>query len=125
VAVKKELKKSTAAGRLTYPAISLTEQGEFVKVEVAVPGVRREDFVIYTDKNFLTVCVLHKEAEQPLLKKNGLPEFNNVFFYKHIQLPLNVDTAFISAEYNSGVLHLHIPTADEPAAKQHTRIVVY
>ncbi|CAN5349666.1 hypothetical protein BH11BAC5_BH11BAC5_43660 [soil metagenome] len=125
VATKKELKKSNAGSRLMYPAVTLADNGDFVKVEVAVPGVKREDFVTYTDKNFLTVCVLHKETAARLQKKEGLPEFNNVFFYKHIELPLNVDTAFISAEYNSGVLHLHIPKSASPAAKLHTRIVVY
>jgi HSP20 family protein len=125
VEVKKEVKKFTAGNRQMYPAVTVTDLGDCVKVEVAVPGVKREDFVLYTDKNFLTVCVLHKESDFEQQKKEGLPEFNNVFFYKHIKLPLNVDTAFISAEYNGGILRLHIPKSDFPAARQHTRIVVY
>jgi len=125
VAIKKELKKSNAGNRLMYPAVSIADEGDFVKVEIAVPGVKREDFLIYTDKNFLTVCVSHKELADRTDKKEGMPEFNNVFFYKHIELPLHVDTSFISAEYNAGVLNLQIPTSDYPAAKQHTNIVVY
>ena len=125
VAVKKELKKSHTGNRTMYPAVSLADQADYVKVEIGVPGVGREDFVIYTDKNFLTVCVTHKEQATHLQKNDGHPALNNVFFYKHIELPINVDTAFISAEYNSGVLHLHIPKSASPAAKQHTRIVVY
>jgi HSP20 family protein len=124
-AVKKVLKKSHTGNRTMYPAVSLADEADYVKVEIAVPGVVREDFVVYADKNFLTVCVTHKESGIQPQENNGQPGFNNIFFYKRIELPLNVDTAFISAEYNSGVLHLHIPKSTEPAANLHTRIVVY
>lgn len=125
VDVKEELKSSFAGSTVMHPPVNLTESEHSVKVEIAIPGVNREELVIYTDKNILSVCVAHKTAAMPEQDTFKLHEFTYNYFYRHIVLPSNVDAEFISAEYKAGILSLHIPKTKEPAKKLHNRIVVY
>ncbi|WP_301923102.1 Hsp20/alpha crystallin family protein [Ferruginibacter sp.] len=125
VEIKEELKRSFAESSVTQPPVTLTESEHSVKVEIALPGVTREELLIYTDKNILSVCVAHHPAAIPEQGTYKLHEFTNNYFYRHIALPANVDAEFISAEYKSGILSLHVPKTKEPVKQQHTRIAVY
>ena len=54
VEIKEELKRSFAESSVTQPPVNLTESEHSVKVEIALPGVTREELLIYTDKNILS-----------------------------------------------------------------------
>lgn len=123
--VREELKGSLAESTAMHPPVNLTESTHSVKVEIAIPGVRREELVIYTDKNILSVCVAHKTAAIPEQDTFKLHEFTYNYFYRRIELPSNVDAEFISAEYKAGILCLHVPKSMQLAKNLHTRIVVY
>ena len=106
-----------------FPHVNVTEFDDSFKVEVAIPGVKRENFHVYADDNILSVCVVNKEpglAEETF----QLNEFNYDCFESHITLPDNADPEFVSAEYRSGILCLHMLKTKIPS-KKHTRIVVY
>ena len=112
-------------GETVLPPVNVTELADSFKVEVAIPGVKREDFLIHSDGNVLSVCVLHKECGLHEGERFQLHEFNYECFDRHIILPDNADSEFISAEYKSGILRLYVPKAKHPAKNLHTRIVVY
>ena len=112
-------------GETVLPPVNVTELSDSFKVEVAIPGVKREDFLIRSDGNVLSVCVLHKEYRLHEGERFQLHEFNYECFDRHIILPDNADLEFISAEYKSGILCLYVPKEKHPAANLHSRIVVY
>ncbi len=123
-AMQEEL-KIFKKNELVFPPTNITELTDAYKVEVAIPGVKREDFLVQADGNILYVTVVHKELGNAAMESFQLHEFNYNCFNRHIVLPYNADTEFISAEYNAGILRLYIPKVNMPVSSLNTRIVVY
>jgi HSP20 family protein len=121
--VKEELKHSHA-GEI-HPPVNITELADSFEVEVAIPGVTREEFFIYADKNVLSVFVLRQEAQIQKSKNFHLHEFDYQCFTRSIVLPENVDIEFACAEYKAGILHMYVPKMKQPAKNVHANIVVY
>jgi HSP20 family protein len=122
--LQKEIKLSFKSEPDLAP-VNMTELSDSYIIELSIPGVNREDFLIHSDENILTVCVCHKGCSQ--LSKNDFQKhtFNYGLLDQHIILPFNADAAFISAEYSLGTLRFHIPKNSQPVKNLHTRIVVY
>lgn len=112
-------------GNVILPPVNVTEFPDSFKIEAAIPGMKREDFLIDADNNVLSISVLHKECEREANKNFQLHEFNYNCFNRHVILPENADTEFVKAEYKSGILTIYVPKLIHPAINQHTRIVVY
>lgn len=108
-----------------HPAVNITERTDYYKVEVSIPGVKREELLIYAKGNVLSICAVHTDKINSSLRIRQLHEFNYKWFDRHILLPDNADTTFISAEYKSGILKLRIPKAAQPLVNMHSRIIVY
>lgn len=107
------------------PPVNVVELADTFRVEIAIPGMRREDFLIHIDGNVLDVRVLHKEASPWEAPNFKLREFNYKCFEKRINLPFNADAEFLSAEYKAGVLRVIMPKADYPVRCPYMRVVVY
>ena len=122
--IKEELKRSIK-DNITTPPVNMIELNDSFLIDVALPGIKREELLINTDDNILSVCVIHKELESHKARNFQLHEFNYECFDRHIILPENVDAEFVSAEYREGILHMRLPKTDTPSQKPHTRIVVY
>ena len=122
--VEKELKRLHKYENNLLP-VNVTELADSFKVEVAIPGLKREDFFIRADENDLSVCVVHKKCGLTDRERFQLHEFNYECLDRHITLPQNADAEFISAEYKGGILCLYVPKAKQPVKNQHTMIVVY
>jgi HSP20 family protein len=105
--------------------ISLTELPGSFKVEVAIPGVERDEFLVTTDDNILSVCVIHKKIIEGGSRKAPSQGFNYECFDRTIILPENVDVDFISAEYKAGILCIHVPKTRQPVKNLHSEIIVY
>ncbi len=112
-------------GEIVIPPVNVSELGDLFKVEVAVPGARKEDFLIHSDANVLSVCVLQKDDGSHEGEIFKLHEFNYECFDRHIILPGNADSEFASAEYKEGILRLLIPKSEQPGKNMRTTIVVY
>ncbi|MEP7111288.1 MAG: Hsp20/alpha crystallin family protein [Ferruginibacter sp.] len=117
--------KRTHECEMFLPPVNVTELADSFKVEMAIPGVRREDFVIQADENILSICAVHKECELHEGESFQLHEFNYDCIDRHIVLPDNSDPEFISAEYQAGILRIYVPKTKQPARNLHTRIAVY
>jgi HSP20 family protein len=124
IEINEEIVKTKQDG-IIMPSVNITESGDYYKVEIALPGADREDFLVYAEKNVLSVYVLkhHQKPGDP--EKFRLHEFSCNCFERHIELPGDADTEFVSAEYKEGILRIYVPIAPEQSIVQHTRIVVY
>ncbi len=94
------------------PLINMEELDDCFKIEVIIPGAKREDLFIHIKDNTLSIVVLHKHSE--LKKKLQIHEFDAKCTERHILLPLNADSEFTSAEYKHGILRLHVPKNQHP-----------
>ena len=111
---------------LTFPPVNITELSGSFKVEVAIPGARREDFLINADDHRLSVSVLFKN--RALRAKNEKREFRDKDYEcmnRDIKLPENADPEFVSAEYKDGILCLYAFKTKKSNRHSHSTIAVY
>jgi HSP20 family protein len=107
------------------PEAVITELHDSYIIELPLPGLNREDFLIQADGNILSICVYHKAGRQHLPENAEKHCFEFGLYDHHINLPEDAETAFISAEYSLGILCFHIPKIRQPLKNLQTRIVVY
>ncbi len=105
--------------------MNIIETDEQFKVEMATPGLTKDDFTIkITNDNLLTVTVKQEQKNEEKDKKGRYlrKEFSYSQFQQNLILPENVDKDKIEAKVNNGVLEVIIPkkTPDksEPVEKQ-------
>jgi len=107
-----------SATNTTLPAVNIKETAETYEVEMASPGMNKEDFKIELDGNQLTISS-EKETRDEDKEENRYTrrEYSYQSFQRVFQLPKDVvDADKIQARYENGVLHLVIPKREE--AKQ-------
>jgi HSP20 family protein len=102
----------------TIPAINVKETNDNFEVEVAAPGMQKNDFKIELDGNMLTISSEKEERRQSNdNEKYTRREFSYQSFQRTFQLPKEVvDEDKIQARYENGLLHLTIPKKEH--AKQ-------
>ena len=122
--IQSALKRSKETEKI-LPPVNVTELTDAYKLEVAMPGVNREDFLINADENILSVCAVHKQSELHDGERVNVHEFDYAFFDRHIVLPENADLEFTCAEYREGILRVFVPKTNQPLIKMHARIAVY
>lgn len=95
----------------TAPAINVIETGNEYKVEVAAPGMTKDDFNIHlTEDNELVISMEKKNEnkEEDKSRKYLRREFSYTKFQQSLVLPENVDKEKISASVNDGVLTIEL-----------------
>ncbi len=103
----------------TIPAVNIKETKESFEVELAAPGMRKEDFKVELDGNQLTISS-EKQTEHEHTEENRYTkrEFSYQSFQRMFQLPKDVvDADKIEARYENGLLHLIIPKKEEAKQK--------
>lgn len=108
----------------SVPAVNIQQNDNGFTVEVAAPGMTKEDCVVRLDENNNLVIEFEKKTEQEDKDKKGAylrREFSYSQFKRTMVLPDNVEKDQISAKVENGVLSVQIPTQAEekaPAVKQ-------
>ena len=103
----------------TIPAVNIRETAENFVVEMAAPGMKKDDFKIELDGTLLTI---NSEREEEFEEKDGekysRKEFSYQSFQRTFQLPKEVvDSEKIEAKYENGLLKLLIPKREEAKQK--------
>lgn len=105
----------------TAPAINVIESDADYKVEVAAPGMTKDDFTVHLGEDGELVISLEKKSEtKDEGKKNRRylrREFSYTKFQQALVLPDDVEKDKISANVSDGVLTITLPklTPDEKA----------
>ena len=103
----------------TAPAINVIETEKEYEVELAAPGLTKEDFQVHVDEDNNLVINMEKKAENNEKKHHGRylrREFSYEKFQQTLLLPDDVDAARIEAKVEKGVLNVHLPKK-EPVNK--------
>ena len=107
----------------TAPAINVSEDDKEYKVEVAAPGMTKDDFKINVANDELVIAMEKKadSKDEDKDKKYLRREFSYSKFEQHLTLPDNVERDNISAGMNDGVLTIDMPkmTEEEKAQEMH------
>ena len=109
----------------TAPAINVVESDKDYKVEVAVPGMTKEDFNIHLgDENELVISMEKKvENEDKENKKYLRREFSYTKFQQSLYLPDNVDKEKITANVANGVLTIELPKYSHEEKAKINRVI--
>src|ERR1700748_3301653 len=81
------------------PAVNISENENAFHIELAAPGLKKEDFKINLDKNILTVSADKKTENVEEGKKFSKREYSYNSFTRSFTLPETVDAGKIEAEY--------------------------
>lgn len=110
----------------TLPAVNIKETADNFQVEVAVPGMKKEDFNIELDQNVLTISSEEKSENEETSEdgKYTRKEFNYTAFKRAFNLPETVEQDKIKATYNNGVLNIEVPKREESKQKPKRMIAV-
>ncbi|HJC17844.1 Hsp20/alpha crystallin family protein [uncultured Alistipes sp.] len=98
----------------TSPAVNIIENEDEFRIEVAAPGMTKEDFHVEVNRDNELVISMEKKNEQKEEdpKKRGTylrREFSYSRFQQSLLLPDNVETEKISAKVEHGVMTIEIP----------------
>jgi HSP20 family protein len=95
------------------PAVNIAETENEFQIELAAPGLKKEDFKINLDKNVLSVSADKKTENVEEGKKFSKREYSYHSFTRSFTLPETVDHAKIEAAYTDGILKLSVAKKEE------------
>lgn len=102
----------------TLPSVNIKESSEDFEVDVAAPGLNKEDFKIELNHNQLTISSEKKvENETRKGQQFNKREFSYQSFSRSFTLPNIVDSEKITAHYENGILRIVMPKKEEAKPK--------
>lgn len=119
-----------AKANATAPAINVIESDKDYKVEVAAPGMTKEDFNIHLSEDNELVITMEKKNEKKEEDKENKRYLRREFSYSKFQqslvLPDDVEKDKIGAAVNNGVLTIDLPKRQpEEKAKVNRSIEIH
>lgn len=100
------------------PPVDVREDDREISLAVELPGVKPEDVDVTCDNGVLSI---HGQKNADRKENEGeyhLVERTYGTFTRSFRLPKGVDDSKISADFENGVLHVHVPKAALPQPKK-------
>lgn len=115
--------RNFSATNTTLPSVNVKENKENFFVEVAAPGLDKNDFKIELNRDVLTISS-EKQTENETKDDESYScrEFSYQSFSRSFTLPNIADGEKIGARYDNGILSITIPKKAEVIAKQNRLI---
>lgn len=95
------------------PSVNIADTAEKYTIELAAPGLEKEDFTITLDKDQLIIKVDKPLAEGEKVKRGF--SFNK--FERSFHLSKDIDREHIEATYDKGILFVHLAKQVEEERK--------
>jgi len=99
-------------------ALDVVESEDEYLVTASLPGINPEDLEITFEDNRLTIKGESKEEEEVDEARFHLRERRFGSFTRSIKLPTGIESDKIEANYDKGVLKLHLPKVEEVKPKK-------
>ena len=90
------------------PLVNIMEEEKEFVVEMAAPGMTKKDFNISIENGLLTISAENKVETEDVKKNFTRKEFSFNSFTRSFTLPENVNEEKIDANYENGILKLHL-----------------
>jgi HSP20 family protein len=110
----------------TLPAVNVWENENEFQIEVAAPGMKRDDFKVQYDNGRLIISSERKEERKEMKDQNYTrQEFSYQSFQRAFTVPETiVEGDKIEAKYNDGILHIVLPKKEELKPKPAKEIAI-
>ncbi len=116
---------STMPAMQNVPAVNVVENADGFRIEVAAPGLSKDDFKLNLNHNNLTISAYKEnKQEEKENEKFTRREFSYSSFQRTFTLPTSVDSEAIQANYADGVLKIEIPKREEAKVKPPRQIEI-
>jgi len=97
------------------PAVNIAESENEYHIELAVPGLKKDDFKVNLEKNILSISAETKSENEETSqdRKYNRREYSYNSFVRTFTLPDSADYANISAEYIDGILKVSVAKKED------------
>ncbi|TVR72750.1 MAG: Hsp20/alpha crystallin family protein [Marinilabiliales bacterium] len=102
---------------ICVPAVNIIEGKDDFRIEVAAPGLDKNDFKIDVKNNVLFISSEKRQEDEQKDEKIMRREFSYSSFSRSFSLPNTVDADKITANHKDGVLNITIPKREEAKEK--------
>ncbi len=102
---------------INLPSVNIIEGKDDYKIEVAAPGLDKNDFSVSLDNNVLTISSEKEDKQEENNERYMRREFSYTSFKRSFSLPQSVDVNSIAATHNNGVLTITVPKREEAKVK--------
>lgn len=97
----------------TLPSVNVKQNDDQFTIELAAPGMKKEDFTLRIEKDSLTISAEKQSEIEDTKEQYSRREFSYQSFTRSFQIPLDVaDASKIQAKYVDGILQISIPKKD-------------
>jgi HSP20 family protein len=101
----------------SIPAVNIKDNEDGFELELAVPGMKKDDFTVEVDNDVLTISSEIKAENEEKKDNYTRKEFSFTSFKRAFTLPETVDGSKIDAKYEDGILKLTLPKKQEALPK--------
>ena len=99
----------------SVPSVNSLENNDSFEIDLAVPGMKKEDFTIELNDKVLVISSETSNTNEN--DKMRLNEFNFSSFQRSFRVPDSVDHDKIKANYKNGILKIKLPKRKESISK--------
>ena len=93
----------------TIPSTNISEDDKTITLELAAPGLKKQDFKILFEKGVLTISASKEESKSEIAENVTRKEFNYATFKRSFQMPDHIDSNQFQATYENGILKISVP----------------
>ena len=111
--IKNDWNLKVPSSSVTVPAVNIKELNSQFEIELAAPGMKKDDFEIEVDDGVLSISSTQEEEQVNEKGKFTRREFSYSSFRRSFSLPDSVDPTNIDATYKEGVLLVLLPKHKE------------
>ncbi len=108
----------------TVPAVNIKETNDAYVIEMAAPGLNKDDFDIEFDNGVLTISSTKKDEKVEENANYTKREFSYSEFKRAFTLPETAEPEKIEASYKDGILEVVIPKKEEAKVKPKKKIKI-
>ena len=113
--IEKNIFNQMEETRGDVPAVNIIDNKDSYVMEIAAPGLKKEDFKIKLDNQLLTISSEKKEEKEESKENFTRKEFTYNSFSRSFTLPKTIVFDKIKADYKDGVLVVKLPKKEEEA----------
>jgi HSP20 family protein len=108
---------------LSTPSVNIVENEDHFSLQLAAPGLTKQDFNIQIENDRLVISAEKKSEREETEGRYTRREFSYGSFMRSFQLDDNINRDGIAAAYEDGVLKLTLPKKEEAARKSASKTI--
>ena len=109
---------------ITLPAVNIKETNNDFILELAIPGMKKSDFIIDVENKILSISSEVTKEQEEKDEIYTRREFGYSSFKRTFTLPDSIESDKVKASYEDGILMVTLPKREEAKQKPPKRIEI-